>query len=170
MFLLDKLFPNTKEITETMAGYNAIATHLTDVYKFGDAEVQCLCVGDGHVPRTAAFIACMTKWNCFSIDPALRAYNYRYKRLTLLSKPMQECESLLSNITGKPVILLLVHAHVTLDDCLKVVKPHRPKVISIVAMPCCVPQTLGVPPNLEYSDNECLSHCNTIKVWKNVLS
>ncbi|CAK0838251.1 unnamed protein product [Prorocentrum cordatum] len=64
------LFPNAKEVTESMACVTAIDKILA--LRFSDAATLCIVVGDGSLPRTAALIAMKTKWRrVLSIDPDL---------------------------------------------------------------------------------------------------
>lgn len=64
------LFPNAKEISESMACLLAIDNHLQ--LRFDSADVLCIVVGDGATPRTAALLAARTKWKrVVSIDPAM---------------------------------------------------------------------------------------------------
>lgn len=76
-----KLFPNAKEVTETMACFEA-TTHLGPGYEWNNPDVTVFVVGDGHKPRTGATFACRTAWNVFSIDPLLAPLTYPFKRLT----------------------------------------------------------------------------------------
>lgn len=64
------LFPNCKEITESVACLAAIDMYL-DI-RFSDTKVLGIVVGDGSTPRTAALLAARSKWNVVSIDPAMR--------------------------------------------------------------------------------------------------
>jgi len=64
------LFPNAKEISESVACLEAVTTRL-------DLPLTCtdtvaIVIGDGRTPRTAALLAMRTKWaRIISIDPAL---------------------------------------------------------------------------------------------------
>jgi len=67
------LFPNVKEISESMACLNAVDRHLA--LRFSDVDTLCLVVGDGVVPRTAALLAMRTKWQrVISVDPMLDVF------------------------------------------------------------------------------------------------
>eukprot|EP00966_Prymnesium_polylepis_P001815 41589-Prymnesium_polylepis.1 len=65
------LFPNAKEISESMACMQAIVEHI-DAAAVRDPSVLALVLGDGRTPRTGALLARRTRWRCISIDPALR--------------------------------------------------------------------------------------------------
>lgn len=73
MLLNINLFPNTQEISESMACLAAVTEHLCDGGEelLADPDVVALVVGDGRAPRTAALVAMRTKWQVVSIDPAL---------------------------------------------------------------------------------------------------
>lgn len=64
-----KLFPNIKEVTESIGAFAAIKNHI-NVGRADDVDV--FVVGDGHTPRTGALIASLTKWHVKSIDPQMR--------------------------------------------------------------------------------------------------
>ena len=70
--LKSNLFPNAKEITESMGVYNAVRRNLQKEYSLASPDICCLVIGDGHVPRTASLFAMRTRWTVFSIDPKLR--------------------------------------------------------------------------------------------------
>lgn len=64
------LFPNAKEVTESMACLTAMDKQLT--VRFSEEGTLCIVVGDGSLPRTAALIAMRTKWRrVISVDPDL---------------------------------------------------------------------------------------------------
>lgn len=65
------LFPDTKEISESMACMHAALERLGDAFGPSQTDTLAVCIGDGRTPRTAALLAMRTKWDCVSIDPAL---------------------------------------------------------------------------------------------------
>ena len=73
--LIDTCFyPNAKEISETQGAFEAVRHKLK--LDYNDESIAILVVGDGYNPRTGYYIANMTKWTIFSIDPAMeRDYN-----------------------------------------------------------------------------------------------
>lgn len=172
-FIKDKLYPNVKEISESMSAYMAVAQNISNhregPMSFGDKDTQCLVVGDGSRPRTGALFACMTRWNVCSIDPALSQKKYSYQRLTQLRKRIEESQQDILDIKNKHVILVQVHSHAKLDNCLKTIVPIGCKSLSIVSIPCCVPQLIkDLPPDIEYEDWHCLSVHRTVKIWKGI--
>ena len=64
------LFPNSQEITESMACVETIREKLPDV-RTASGDVVVVVIGDGRTPRTAALLAMRTKWQVISVDPAL---------------------------------------------------------------------------------------------------
>ena len=50
-----KIFPNAKEITESMAAYH-VARNKIRMFDLNDPEVVMFSVGDGRTPRTAALL------------------------------------------------------------------------------------------------------------------
>lgn len=64
-----KLFPNLKEVTESM-GIVEAASKIEDR---NDSSVTLIVVGDGKRPRTATLATNMTKWNAISIDPNMNS-------------------------------------------------------------------------------------------------
>lgn len=152
------LFPNAKEITESYAAYEAVASHITT--DFGNSDITVICPGDGTKPRTAATFAFRSAWTAYSIDPALRKESWPVRRLECLKSKIED----VSLEFDHKVILVLVHAHCRLQECLKSIKAQS---YDIVAMPCCVPLFLdGIEPDIQYEDPNIWSPENTIKIWK----
>ncbi len=155
------LFPNVKEITESMAAYRAARDHLG--WDMKDPNVHVVVVGDGCTPRTGATFAFRTKWDVHSVDPVLRMKDYpEISRLRIHRCRVEET----TFESPYPTLIVAVHSHATLDNSRLSVK--APKVAAI-AMPCCVPLVLnGQDPDLEYEDYGVLSPKRTIKLWRNV--
>lgn len=156
-----KLFPNSKEITETMSAYNAVRKGL-GARTFSDPNIVMMDVGSGHCPRTAAVFAHMTRWQCIAIDPELRSDRERYKkidRLSLFRGKVQHMEKVRADF----VVVCAVHAHVGLQAILNVIEAKR---IFMVAMPCCQKLELDwAEPDKEYQDHSCWSPHRTVKVY-----
>ena len=88
-----RIFPNGKEITESMAVYNFIRNK-QDWFELNDPEVVVIAVGDGCTPRTAAMFAFRSAWQCYSVDPNMKWKNRgRVKRLTCLKDKIEDFES-----------------------------------------------------------------------------
>lgn len=152
------LFPNAKEITESFGAFEAVK-HLPVSFK---DDLAVVCVGDGHSPRTGAVCAFCTRWNCYSVDPQLRLKEWNIDRLTCKRFRIQD--TFLE--FDKPCIIIMVHAHVKVNETLPYIKaPVR----HLITMECCMNLDLtGVAPDEDYRDDNIWSPMNNIKVWKNV--
>lgn len=156
-----KLFPNVKEISETLAAFRAIRKGL-GAEAFARTDITFLDVGAGHTPRTAALVACMTRWKSIAVDPELRDDRLRYnavRNLKLFRGKVQELPIVRANF----VVIAAVHAHVGLEKILQRVEAER---VFMVAMPCCQPLELWRQPDKEYQDYGCLSPHRTVKVYE----
>jgi hypothetical protein len=159
------LFPNVKEITESVAMFRAVADHLLDdTIRFNNPDVQVVVVGDGHTPRTATLFALRTAWNCHSVDPVLNA-NTDYSSIRRLSIYINRIEHINLRFGDMATIIVLPHSHAKMEDVLDhVVASLR----HVVSMPCCVKHDI---PNREYIgfvDEGVWSEKNTVKIWKGV--
>lgn len=170
--LLDRgLFPNVKEITESMAAYHAVRKYLwKQGYHPSSDKVSVVCVGDGHTPRTAALFAMRSKWQCYSIDPVLRPREWDIRNLFTEAKKVEDTTLVLHEYDK--VIVVAVHSHANLSTAWRRIKPGCP----VIAIPCCIPQNLIVEvspdvgaekilPSFEYEDYGILSPKRTVKVW-----
>jgi hypothetical protein len=164
--LAQKLFPNVKEITESMGAYHAVRTIIQDTcnIKLNQNGVVVVCPGDGVRPRTAALFSYRSAWDAISIDPLLRGdITYNINRLTLYKKRMEDVELDLTSYLC--TIIVLVHAHVKLPTVLQNIKA---KTLHMVAIPCCVPQDIPNRPYIGYQDTGIWSERNTVKIWTNL--
>ncbi len=160
------LFPNGKEITESMAAYAAVRQHLVQpgLVRWDDEGMMMVCTGDGHTPRTAALFAFRSRWRCLSNDPALYPKE-RYDTVSRLYLFPQQIE-VMTAAFHTPVVIVLVHAHVTLSAVLDKISVY-PR--HLVAIPCCVPQELpGREPDVLYRDMDIWSPKNEVRIWKNL--
>jgi len=159
------LFPNAKEVTESFAAYHAVRSHLPG-FSLSDRSITLLAVGDGVTPRTGATFALRSAWSCISIDPALRDDNIRrvcsrVERLRAIPLHVQFVEP----IECDRAIIVAVHSHAKLEDAVRSVRARE---VAVVAMPCCVPQPLATPPDVEFVDPGIASPQNRVLVWRNV--
>jgi hypothetical protein len=153
-----KVFPNPKEITESVAAYHAVEHYLSHQgFALGDRDTLLVAVGDGSTPRTAALFAHQTAWACHSVDPRLRDRSWRIDRLTLHRCRIEEC-----HFEAERVVIVAVHAHVDLARARKAVAAEH---VGVVAIPCCVPLDLDRPPDVAYEDFGIWSPHRTVKVW-----
>jgi hypothetical protein len=155
--LMTKIFPNAKEITESMAAYHAVRR--TKMFALNDPEVVLLAVGDGHTPRTAGLFAFRSAWTCYSVDPVMRDRQYPIKRLYLTNKKIEDTIP----IVAKKAVIVAVHSHAPLQAAFE--KVHAEHKV-VVAIPCCYKQELNdKKPDYEYVDKAIWSQKNKVKVW-----
>lgn len=153
-----KLFPNVKEITETMTAFTAVR-RVVGAERFGDGTVTLIDVGSGVKPRTAAFFACMTRWQTIAVDPVLRqSGQHKIRRVLMFQKRIEDLEI---NVEGLAVIVG-VHSHANLSKTLMSISS---KGAIVVAMPCCVKLVLPIQPTMDYEDKGCLSEKRRVIVW-----
>jgi hypothetical protein len=152
------LFPNVKEISESMTAFAAVRRYLG--YKsFGRDDIVLLDIACGHTPRTASLFAHMTRWNCIAIDPVLNNKEIKSGRLTLFADKFEKFK--LHN--NECVVALATHAHINLNLIMRNVTAKR---IVIVAMPCCKKLELKFhDPVEEYEDLGCLSPKRVVKIY-----
>jgi hypothetical protein len=165
MMLELKLIPNAKELTETMAAFNAVRKHLRNAFDLKDQSVSLVSVGDGATPRMAALFAMLTKWKCFSVDPLLPADAAQrwseVSRLNTFSGRIQDF-----SIEAPKAVVLAWHLHVPLEEALRSIRSPS---LAVVACPCCnfydkfdLP---GRQPFLQYDDYGVLSPHRNIRIY-----
>lgn len=174
------LFPNAKELAESMATYNAVRRHLPG-FAMDDPGVALVAVGDGHVPRTAALFAYRTSWMCHSVDPAMREITWgnRVRRLEswrvraedLVGQngshgwPLGSEDTVVWNHVPTSAVIVGVHTHARWDAMLRLTASSMLRV-AMVVMPCCEPEAL--PPggfDASYDDEGVPSPDRTIYVY-----
>lgn len=166
---LVRWFPNAKEVTETIGAFVAITTRLRHLSR-GDRSVVAVVVGDGHSPRTGAFIATSTAWRVISIDPVLSAKRHGVERLETRSHRIEDTPAI--DAHDGPAIIVAVHSHARLNDAVR--KITNASTLDVVSIPCCVPQTITrfgdvlLSPSLEYADAAILSPERRVLVWRDV--
>lgn len=155
-----RLFPNAKEVTESYAA-RAAALRFREAFPPGDYDTTCIVVGDGSTPRTAATFALQTAWQCHSVDPRMRRFTHRWQgipRLTIHRARIQD-----RRFQSRRLVVAAIHSHVTLSATLT--SMDAPEIL-LVAMPCCVPNDLSLPPQLTYDDPDVLSPKRTLYLWR----
>lgn len=186
------LFPNSKEITETFAVWAAlrrhIFPHLSKSRSSNDNRQDAIIVvGDGMTPRTAALCAFLTKglWQCYSIDPMLQYDTYtdmmflnrrstttedrcnQWKTIKGLRMARTKIQAV--SIPCRQAIVVMMHAHVTLDDAISAVDASE-GIVGIITCPCCKwgpsqQEWLGQAPHQQYTDLKLFSVKNQMNVW-----
>lgn len=134
--LANRVFPDAKELTESFAAADAVL-HKANLDP-ADTDITAVVVGDGTTPRTAATLALRTPWRVVSVDPALRLdvvqkWPRRIDRLEVVPVAVQTLEV---GLSGRCVVVV-VHAHVGLDESIRSVERCSGDVVAAVAIPCC---------------------------------
>jgi len=158
------LFPNAKEITESMAAFHAVRKFLVNRGILGEKalkrdDITVLVPGDGHVPRTGALFAHRSNWRVVSVDPCMRDRDYKTKRLTAIRDKVENIEV----VEDEVVIIAAVHSHAKLSES---VKKAKGKHVFVVSMSCCVPDDLKWPLIRGYVDAGVWSPENNVRVYE----
>lgn len=164
------LFPNAKEITESMAAFHAVKKNFQNDNDFWKKQNKVYVVGDGTRPRTGALFAFRSDWRVVSIDPNLDTeMNYDIDGIRLFPSTVQDYlkDMVVGNVVND-VYVVAVHAHVGLGEYVETISAIVGGV-NVVAMPCCDKQTIkGQEPDDQYRDGSIWSPKNIIKVWSDV--
>jgi hypothetical protein len=146
------IFPNSKEITESFAAFEAAKRFGFD---WGNPEIRVCVVGDGSTPRTGATFAFRTRWQVVSIDPKARSKEWNIARLTVMQNRFESVPIHKNEFD----LYVLVHSHSNIDDV--------PAGNNVISIPCCVPQETydGRPADIEYDDWAIWSPERTVKIW-----
>lgn len=166
--LLDRVFPNVKEITEAMSPW-VFARKILGGPAFGNREAVVYCVADGNSPRAGAIFAYMTAWHVNSIDPRLKPASPRWqaiKRLSLWRMTLDEARSGGMVVTAPLSVVVAMHAHCRIDGLWQEIK--GPKLA--IACPCCTDILAGMPAPRSWMDFGILSPERTIYTWAEGLS
>jgi len=156
------LFPNGKEITESMGCYRGVVNNLQDVYlNINNPDINVVVVGDGHAPRTGALFAFRSGWSVISIDPLFRTKEYNIKRLVICKCKIEELYDVCFDF---PVIIILPHSHAKIKDVLQKINSKVSR--HVLALPCCYNQDIPNKAYIGYTDTNIWSEKNTIKIWK----
>lgn len=161
------LFPNSKEITESLAAVHAAFLHSR--LDTEDPKVHVVCVGDGGTPRTAAAFAFRTAWHCYSVDPLMNRdrieyWNRSVRRLRCYAARIERAPF---EFQSDPVLIVAVHAHVELAKALDEIRAKGGNVVAAVAIPCCgyVHDAPGLDLQAQYDDWGIWSDRRTVRAW-----
>lgn len=154
-----KIFPDGKEITESMSAYNFFRNYQDHLFELKDPSVSVVVVGDGCTPRTASMFAFRTAWSCYSIDPEMKwRNNGRVNRLTCIKERIENLEP----YHFDKLVLIHIHSHAKLEDSVSRLTANKRVVLS---MPCCVKQERERPPDYSFIDEGIWSPKNKVDVW-----
>lgn len=162
-----KLFPNIKEVAESMSMFYAVEEKLMKWDSAIDRKaenINVVVVGDGTKPRTAAIFAFNTKWKCWSIDPDMRKEDYSsVQRLTVIKSKVEDVEPI--DFGNEIVIIIMPHSHAPINQCWNHFKSERKWLIK---MECCTKDKLNLP-YYAYKDEYAITRANNIFIWNNYL-
>lgn len=124
-----------KEVTESMGAWEAVRHVLNDGAQARD-DVVCCVVGDGHLPRTGALVAHLTKWEVISVDPEMRSTTPELRQMKRLYPIKAKLEDLCPPaIRFHHVVIIGVHSHAPAQLSWDFIQA-REKLL--VLIPCCV--------------------------------
>ena len=170
--LRHQLFPNAKEVTESVAAYFAVRKNLSDIYKFDDPSVLVVVVGDGTKPRTGAIFAYMTKWTVVSVDPIMQTehgWNAKIDRLHAYKARIEDTGVIWGREDCKQfkkLIIVSVHGHAKLTDCLEVTLKIDAEEATIISIPCCIEDDLAQDPDKSYIDWSIWSEHRLVNIYR----
>lgn len=146
-----------KEFSESWAVFETARSVLDS-----KTPAWCFTPGDGTRSLTAYVAALNSGWHCTSIDP-ISKHCPKHARVTAIKSKLED----LQLTTSKHAVILLVHSHVTLEQCIShIIAPSY----TIVACPCCIPQDSfnGIFPDKTFSHEGILSEKKEIKIWNSI--
>ncbi|KAF0757834.1 hypothetical protein AaE_004135 [Aphanomyces astaci] len=134
------LFPDAKEVSETMGVFNAVrklGLHEKDTAPPGVHD-GIVIVGDGVTPRTAAMFAYRTKgWTCYSVDPIMKVSTSDAQVPWdggALANVVSVCDKIENiRIRLRKAIVVLVHAHVTIEQAMVAI--DATEVVAVLTLP-----------------------------------
>jgi hypothetical protein len=191
---LARLFPNAKEVSESVAVWHALRDRVLPAAGVDVAGLDAtrrpaiVVVGDGSRPRTAALCAHLLvdgDWDCVSVDPMAhydtasgRAFLSAraavtpddvaaWRRLPRLVSVRDKIQAV--TVAASAAVVVMMHCHTSLADAVAAVDASR-GVVGVIACPCCNWEPVqrawdGVPPQWEYADGRMLSDRNLMRVW-----
>ena len=168
------IFPDAKELTESFAVLEAL-TRFFPHLSSSPTHPTFFVVGDGSTPRTGALLSFIyPNSKVYSVDPQMTlpsssvsnlATHPSVPNLIMYRGPVEDVAA-----AAPSIILVLVHAHVSLAACLNSVGSAC-KVEGIITMPCCnwfegqsSFQNRG--PDREGQDWGCWSEKRLVRVWE----
>lgn len=165
LLIQEQLFPNLKEITESMAAFVAIQDHLINKVIKNNNNVDVYVIGDGYTPRTGALIACLTKWNVISIDPKMKSVGWNINRLTTYRKRIDDLYFNNEN-ENTVAVIIFVHSHASIKKSLEVICGYSKR--HVIDIPCCFDADITKKPDVNYVDMGIQSEKQKVNIYLNV--
>ena len=165
-----KIFPNTKEITETIGGFNAYRKFFMSTFQPSDEDITVITPGDGVCARTATFFAHLTKFHCIAVDPLTRGNTqnkvYRVDEFKMRGEDFRWDSKDNPYLRPKKVLIVGVHAHLQPSDL--VFNMGGSLMTGIIWIPCCfkIPKKVENSADYVYFDQHIQSPANKVFVWK----
>lgn len=163
-----KLFPNIKEVAESMSMFYAVEEKLMKWDPVIDRKaenINVVVVGDGTKPRTAAVFAFNMRWKCWSIDPDMREEDYSsVQRLTVIKSKVEDVEPI--DFGDEILIIIMPHSHAPIKECWDRFKSTRKWLIKLE---CCTHDKLDLP-YYAFSDKFAITKANNIFIWSNYMN
>lgn len=165
-----KLFPNIKEITESMSMFCCVMNVIPKLLPEGSWErslekSHVVVCGDGHTPRTAGLFAFLTKAECYSIDPQMREKDYSgIRRLDVRRDIIENFKLKIPD--DEVVYILMPHSHAPIQETWDSVTAKNKWLIT---MPCCRHDKLDRP-FLSLKDPYNISKKNTLEIYSSFVS
>lgn len=160
--LKEKLFPNAKEITESLAAFWAVRK-IVKPESFGKENYLLYDVCCGSTPRTAAIFAFLTRWQTFAIDPNLANRSYGIDRLQIFKQKLHEAR--IENPENKKIIITCVHPHIKFRSIMDAFANKFSDML-VIGIPCCVPFDRQEAQIDEFEDIGIWSPKRLVKIWK----
>lgn len=167
-----RMFPNSKEITESMGAFDAVRRFRNELgVEFNDTDVLVIVPGDGHMPRTGALFAMRTAWDVVSVDPELTTRDFPVKRLYLYRTTAGNYANMVNRLddtTWRVLLIVAVHSHAPMDELFSIAKAFDAERTHLITIPCCVDHNIKNRPYIGYRDQSITSPKNEIKMWLDI--
>lgn len=161
------LFPNIKEVAESMAMFYAVEEKLMKWDSNIDRKaenINVVVIGDGTKPRTAAVFAFNMRWKCWSIDPDMKTTDYpTIQRLTVIKDRVENVDPI--DFGDEILIIIMPHSHAPINECWNRFKSTRKWLIKLE---CCTHDRLNLP-YFAYNDAFAITKANNIFIWCNYM-
>ena len=155
-----KLFPNAKEITESIGCFNAVMKMLGGMETNAcRSDLTCIIVGDGSTPRTGALFAYRTRWTVISYDPNIKHGVWDcIKRLKAIRGMAEDYPQ---HYEGD-LVLVFPHSHANSKKVLNALTCTGKR--TIVWLPCCTQMDIAAE-CVSWTDEHIASPKNRFFCW-----